>query len=173
MIKIDKILFPSDLTAYSTAGLEYALTLSRLYDAKLYILHILDTSMFEEITGNIPETDEMYLSLEENKRIEMNKYIRENLKENSKVFQALKFGKVSDEIIKFAEDENIDLIIMEETGLRSKESSAFMGTVEKVITGTNISVLNINGLSTETKPHYSSLADSKLQLNTFGRALFN
>ena len=173
MIKIDKILFPSDLTAYSTAGLEYALTLSRLYDAKLYILHILDTSMFEEITGNIPEKDELYQSLEENKRIEMNKYIRENLKENSKVFQALKFGKVSDEIIKFAEDENIDLIIMEENGLRLKESLSYIGTFEKVITGTNISVLKINGLSTEINTQYKNFADSKLQLNTFGRALFN
>lgn len=173
MIKINKILFPSDLSAYSTAGLEYAITISKLYDAKLYILHILDTGGLEEEAGRIPEMDELYLSLEENKRIEMNKYLRENLKDNSKVFQTLRFGKVSEEIIKFAEQENIDLIIMEEAEVHSHINRGSAGIIEKVLTGTNISVLKINSFNQDSNSQAVSLADRNFQLNTFGRALFN
>ena len=173
MIKIDKILFPSDLTVYSVAGLDYALTMSKMYDAKLYILHILDTTAFEDITGNIPEMDELYLSLEANKRFEMNRYIRENLKNNSNVFQTLRFGKVDEEIIKFAEQENVNLIIMEENGVHSKTGLYITGIIEKVLTGTDIPVLKTRGPGVETEMQFQSNADRNYQLNTFGMALFN
>ncbi len=173
MVKIDKILFPSDLTGYSTAGLEFALTMSKLYDARLYVLHIHDTTLYDEINGRTPEMDELYLSLEENKRIEMNRYIRENLKDNTKVIQTLRFGRVDEEIIKYAEQGNFDLIIMEESGSYSKAVNQGAGVIEKVLTGTNIPVLKTynHGVIGETK--IQSFADRNYQLNTFGRSLFN
>ncbi len=173
MIKINKILFPSDLTTYSLAGLEYAVTMSKLYNARLYILHILDTTSYDEILGSTPEIDELYHSLEENKRIEMNRYIRENLKDNTKVIQALRFGKLDEEIINYAEQENFDLIIMEESGLHSKASSNGSGIIEKVLMGTSIPVLKANASGVKMETQIQSYADRNYQLNTFGRSLFN
>ena len=114
MQKIDKILFLLDLTTYSLPSLDYALTISKLYNAKLYILHVIDNSPFEIIPRESREMNELFLIEEENARVEMNRYIREKLNYYQNIIQVIKCGNVKEEVKKFAEKENINFIISEQ-----------------------------------------------------------
>ncbi len=116
MQKIDKILFHLDFTTYSLPSLDYALTISKLYNAKLYILHVIDNSPFEIIPRESHEMDELFLNEEENARVELNRYIREKLNYYQNIIQVIKCGNVTEEVKKFAEEENINFIISEEYG---------------------------------------------------------
>ncbi len=147
--------------------------MSKLYNARLYILYILNLEAYESLPSSVPEMNELQLSMEENGRVEMNRYIRENVKDNLNIVQVIMFGRADEIIIKFAEKKKADLIIMEETRLLSNSISSMPDTIEKVLTGTNIPVLKINSPVRDTELQFQSLADKKYWLNTFGRSLFN
>lgn len=169
MQKIDKILFLSDLTTYSLPALDYALTISKLYNAKLYILHVIDNSPFEVIPRESHEMDELFLSEEENARVEMNRYIREKLGYYQNIIQVIKCGNVEEEIKKFAEKENINFIISEqfnEIGIFELEKI----NAKKSLSHNN-SVLNVN----RSKHAFDNRAvvDVDYQYNNFKRTFFN
>ncbi len=173
MIKIEKILFPTDLTSYSLTGLEYAVSMSKLYNARLIILYVIDMEAYESIPAAIPEMNELQLSLEENGRIEMNRYIRENIKDNLNISQVVMFGCTDEVIAGYAESEKVDLIVMEETNLHSNLTASNASTIEMVLKKTNIPVIKINSRSAETNLQFQSLADKNYMLNTFGNSFLN
>ena len=169
MQKIDKILFLSDLTTYSLPSLDYALTISKLYNAKLYILHVLDNSPFENISRESHEMEELFLSEEENARIEMNRYIREKLSYYQNIIQVIKCGNIKEETKKFAEKEKINFIIFEING----EVGVFdLGRIiEKNSIQKNNFAANINRSKQafENRP----IIDTGHQYNNFNKTFFN
>ena len=42
MVKIDKILFPSELREYSLKILPYVVSMSEKYNSTIYLLHVID-----------------------------------------------------------------------------------------------------------------------------------
>ena len=55
MIKLERILCPTDLSTESDEALRYAVALARIYDAELFLLHCSDRdSLSEEEAGNSP-----------------------------------------------------------------------------------------------------------------------
>lgn len=173
MQKIEKILFPSDLTSYSLPALEYALTFSKLYDAKLFILHIFNNSPYENLSRESSEMNELYSSVEENARIEMNRYIREKLGYNKNIIQALRCGNIQEEIIKFAEKEKINLIILEEYGKPAVFSLNQKDFTEKTFTKTSTPVLKMNETEKNIGRPLIKVNEDDYQFNTLNRTFFN
>jgi nucleotide-binding universal stress UspA family protein len=173
MKKIEKILFPSDLASSSFSALEYALTFAKLYNAAVYVLHVLDNSPYEMISRKSSEMDEMFYRVEEKARTEMNRCIRESLVSNTKIVQVMRCGNVEDEIIKFGEEENVDLIVMatfSKSGVLDLRSDSI---ASQIVNKTNIPVLSINKKELVGNQPYINVTEKEFQLNTFGKFLFN
>ncbi len=142
MNKIQKILVPTDLSASSIAGLEYGVTLAKLYASKLYILHVMDNSPYDVLSRTCSVMDELYNSIEKNVKSELNQFVVDAENQDiDEVLSLVRCGVPEKEILKFAENEKINLIIM-------TEKSIIYGTDKETITKkimhmTNIPVITI------------------------------
>ncbi|MBN1756524.1 universal stress protein [bacterium] len=144
MIKIENILFPTDFSEHSKIALEYAVDLARQYNAKLYIQHVFDENILDPFFFSEGENSARYFEQVEKKFMDMiSQFLKgENLKEVN--FQPiLSNGTPSAEIVKFARNNDINLIIIATHG-RTGLSHFLMGsTAERVVQNAPCPVLTI------------------------------
>jgi nucleotide-binding universal stress UspA family protein len=126
-MKLDSILFPTDFSHYNDAALEYASTLAAEANAKLYIVHVHDT---RDLNTPIGDTGFVY----EVAWREEGMVARDRLDKVVPTDASVKFehhyltGRPVDEILAFAADNQIDLIVMASHG-RSGISRLLMGSL--------------------------------------------
>ena len=156
MPKIDKILYATDLSRNSAYAFQYATNMAEKHDALICILHVL-----EELPESVKAQIEDYLSEEQlgkfhDEQGELKETIRKRLnvfcnnvqKEDPQcVFRVASIdvieGHSVNEILKHAEKESCDLIVMGTHG-KGILSHAFLGSVaEKVIRKSRIPVMVI------------------------------
>lgn len=130
MITIRNILVPHDFSETSEAAVQYAVELARTFGAKLHVVHVGEQARFEMATEFPLGLD---LSLEDAVRERMLRImaVRE-YRELNPSFQVLA-GTPYAEIVRYAKDRDIDLIVMGTHG-RGIVAHAVMGSVaEKVV----------------------------------------
>ncbi|GAB4438265.1 MAG: universal stress protein [bacterium] len=133
-MNIKKILCPTDFSDYSYEALEYAKDLAKTYNAKLYVLHVI----FEpaEYTGfYVPHIsfDKIKSEIEVGAKKYMDEMRETKLKGVESVETIIIFGLPDEEIVKFATDKDIDLIVIGSAGKRGIEKFVFGSTAEKVV----------------------------------------
>ncbi len=137
MDDIQKILIPTDLSAGSIAGLEYGVTLAKLYTSKLYLLHVMDNSPYEVLSRTCSVMDELYNSVEKNVFSELKQFIADTDKKDiDEVLSLVRCGLPEREIVKFAESEKVNLIVM-------TEKRIIYGTDKETVTKKVIRISNI------------------------------
>lgn len=135
MIRIKKILVPTDLKRQSLAGMKYAFSLARDHGAEVIFLHVVDE---ERITKSamLPAEEELLfprerVSIGEGSR----RFIDVELRERSldlygflyshfevqelrsvKITRLVRLGSVTEEIVSVAGEEQCDLIVMASRG---------------------------------------------------------
>lgn len=143
-MKIERILFPVDFSEGSTNAVEYAISLRKEYDATLYLLHVVhDISM---TTGwQVPHVrlGELYRDMEEYARKEMEKFCRDLFRECDKIEQIVVSGIPHEEILKFARDKKIDIIVIGTHGKTGIDRMLFGSTAEKVVRKAPCPVLSV------------------------------
>ncbi len=134
MIKLTKILVPTDFSESSKAALPYAIDLARKYEAKIVIFHVFDEELISPIFFETGVTAQDYFQrIQEHFEAAVNEFLEDIDIQGLEVEAQLGNGKPFVEIIKFARENGIDLIVMATHG-RSGLSHAFLGSVtEKVI----------------------------------------
>ena len=136
-------MFPTDLSDYSVSAIGYAVTLCNLYGAKLYFLHVIDNSPYESIPRVSPEMDDLHSRVEELTISEMHRILRDKVSLELEVEVVTRTGDVEGEIIKFVEEEKVDLVIMSTHG-KPGISDLIVGSVaEKVVSLATVPVLTI------------------------------
>jgi len=118
-MEIKKILFPTDFSEVSLYALQFANDIARRYGSKLYLLHVIYDVV--KVGGwFVPHAslDEMYKDTEKGAKKEMDRYGLEELRGYKDVERSVVRGVPYEEIIKFANKEKADLIIM---GTHSRE----------------------------------------------------
>jgi len=133
-MEIRKILFPTDFLEGTADAVPYAVDLAKKYNARLYILHVIYE--VTKATGlYVPHItlDELYSSMEEEAAKEIEKAYREELRGFEAVEHIIKKGIPYEEIINFASDEGIDLIVIGTHGRKGLDKLFFGSTAEKVI----------------------------------------
>jgi nucleotide-binding universal stress UspA family protein len=127
MIYLKKILVTTDLSECSLAGMDYATTFALLYSSEIHLLHV---------------ADEHHANLEE-ARTALDGFIGRNINPDIQVVRAVRTGQPAAMIMRYADEEGVDLIVMAthgRTGLRHK----VIGSVtEKVVRLTHIPVLAV------------------------------
>jgi nucleotide-binding universal stress UspA family protein len=147
MLNLKKILYPTDFSEYSLAALPYAVSIAKQNDAELYCLHVVDMPQEEYLTSeymvplNVPHVPEDKVL--RTARARMERFVTENLSEIVKVESRVLVGIPFVEIIRYARDQSIDLIVIGTHG-HSALAAMLLGTVaEKVVRKAPCPVLTV------------------------------
>ncbi len=139
-----KILYTTDFSDPSFEAFCYALSIAKEYDAKLFIVHVVDTAAhaagfylphlsFEKLG------DEMVVVAGEMLEKKYARYLKDYDNHESIV----RAGAPHDEIIKIADDEAVDLVVMGSFGRTGLDRFVFGSVTERVIRGLKCPVLAI------------------------------
>lgn len=141
----DRVLLPTDGSEQAKPAVEMALDLAEIHDATLYVLYFVDqptsvAGMGEGFSG----LDDLLDALEKRGH-EATKAIVEQAKgRNIETIAAVRRGNPHDDILNYAEDNNIDLIVMGTHG-RTGVKRALLGSVtETVVRHSEIPVLTVH-----------------------------
>lgn len=133
-MKFQKILLPTDFSDESLYALSYAVDLAKIFNAKLYLLHVIyDIEKASNLHIPHPSITELYKDLENHAKRNLDSFgidVREGLKD---VETVVKRGIPYEEVINFASANGIDLIVLG-TLPRSGVERFFVGsTTQRVI----------------------------------------
>lgn len=113
MEDVKRILVVSRSTKNCSKAVHYGVSLARKYGAELHVVHVIhDPFSLEGWNLPIPSLNEEYERLKEGAKEDMDRIIKKEKAEGLVVKESIREGKPVDEIMKFVEEENIDLLIM-------------------------------------------------------------
>ena len=135
MLKIEKILVPTDLEEPSVAAIRYAISIAREHGAELLVLHVVDEErvmksamlpaeeelLFPRQWGSMGEGSRCFLDIElRDKRLDLYSFLYshfdvEELKSVS-VARLVRLGDAAEEIVSVAGEEGCDLIVLASHG---------------------------------------------------------
>ena len=141
MIDLKRILVPTDFSPASRAALRYGIALARAFDAKLSLLNV------PEHPGEAAEA-EYPIGIYETMKNAANERLGGLLtKEEAREFRpdyAMRIGNPANEIVRFADEREIDLIVMGTHG-REGVARVLIGSVaETVVRRANCPVLTVH-----------------------------
>ena len=139
-----KILFPTDFSVASDYAMSYAISMAKRYKAKFFLLHVVDTTY--DISGfYIPHISAEKLMQEMEDAAEKKlTNIRSAISRRIKTCEiVVKSGIPHKEILKFAKDKGIDMIIMGTHGKAGLDHLLFGSTTERVLRQASCPVLTI------------------------------
>ena len=142
MLTLTHILVPTDFSDTSEEAIRYGVALAKQYTAKLHVLHVM-----EKAPAEVPGNPEFPLALFETMRDAAWKQLRRVLTESEiKEFGAefdTRIGSPHAEIIRYAKDKDIDVIVMGTHG-RGFVAHVLMGSVaEHVVRAAPCPVLTV------------------------------
>ena len=145
MVKIDKILFPSELREYSLKILPYVLSMSEKYSSTIYLLHVIDD--ISKWGGfYIPHISLDLYQKEAKEAAEkfMDKVCEQQMKGCPNFERRILSGDPAVEILKTINAETIDLVVMGTHGYKGLEHAIFGSVARKVVKNSPVPVLIIN-----------------------------
>ena len=145
MVKIDKILYPSELREYSLKILPYVLSMSEKYNSTIYLLHVID---------DISKWGGFYmphisLDLYQKEAMEaaekfMDKVCEKQMKGCPNFERRILSGDPAAKILKTIDSEAVDLVVMGTHGYKGLEQAIFGSVARKVVKSSPVPVLTIN-----------------------------
>lgn len=141
----DRILIPTDGSAQAKPAVEMALGLARTHGATLHVLFIVDqpttvSGMGEGFSG----LDDLLDALEERGHRATKAIVEQARERDIETTAAVRRGNPHDDILSYAEDNDIDVIVMGTHG-RTGVKRALLGSVtENVVRHSEIPVLTVH-----------------------------
>ncbi|MDH5769143.1 MAG: universal stress protein, partial [Nitrospirota bacterium] len=118
----------------SSHALKYAIEMSKRYGAKLYILHVV-YDIAKVSSWSIPHqsVDKMYMEIEEGAKKELDGYALDELSGLKDIERIVHKGVPYEEIVKFANENKIDLIVIGTLSRKGIEKMLFGSTAAQVV----------------------------------------
>ncbi len=141
MIEFSKILYLTDFSESSEYAGKYALSIAGKYGCRIYVSHVVEPFTYADDFGIDYGTQ--FREMEATARKLLDKAVASMKRSGADAESVLLSGNPSAEIIKFAEEETIDLIVMATHG-RSGVEHFIMGSVaEKILRKSPCPVLTV------------------------------
>ena len=145
MINLKKILLPTDFSPFADHALTYAVSFAKEYDAKLYILHVIEdlahVSYFEVF--QVPMPANFIQDVEASAKAQIDKLLaRDTLADIDKEC-VIRRGVPFVEILRAAAALEVDMIIIATHGRSGLKQMFFGSTAEKVVRKAPCPVLSI------------------------------
>jgi universal stress protein A len=145
MIKLQRILLPTDFSEYSAAARMYACAFAQQFGAELHVLHVI-----QDLAPLVPEPGAAlappidYLrELELNANAMLERVIDANWAVGKSIVKVVRQGPPFLEIVRYAQEANIDLIVLGTHG-RGGLAHMLLGSVaEKVVRKAPCPVLTV------------------------------
>jgi nucleotide-binding universal stress UspA family protein len=143
-MEIKRILFPTDFMEGSKEAIPYAVDLAKKYGARLYLIHVIhDVTRATGLYVPHVAVDELFKGMYQ----EAEKQIRKEYLEELRGFEDIQYdilrGIPYEEITKYAEENDIDLIVIATHGRKGLDRLFFGSTAEKVVKHARCPVLTV------------------------------
>ncbi len=135
MIELNKILVPTDFSESSEKSLQYGISMAEQYNAELCILSVIDDRIFDDTLFVVYAEQEIRQNRKQVYEEHLEKMLTEIKKKHPKLvlYQSVKLGLAFVEIVKFAKEEDFDLIVMGSHGRTGITHLLIGSTTEKVV----------------------------------------
>ncbi len=143
-MQIKKILFPTDFSEGAKNALPYAIDMAKTFGAKLYLMHVI----YDIATASglhVPHTsvDQMYSEIKTSAQKELERFGLKEREGLTDVEYSIKRGVPYEEILKFAKENNINLIVIGTHGRKGIDRVLFGSTAERVVRNSSCPVLTV------------------------------
>jgi nucleotide-binding universal stress UspA family protein len=152
MQAFNNILFPIDFSECSEKVFPFALEMAQKFDAKLHLLFVArDISYLETIDVPWELLRNTVAEIARAGENHMEAFCDKNLRDFSNYEAKVVTGNPADEIVKFADEQDIDLIVMGTHGRKGLERTLMGSVADHTIKNASAPVLTINPFRPKVK----------------------
>lgn len=143
---IDRILCPVDFSKYSEQAYAYACSLAQRYGAKLYVQHVVE--MWRHPSASFAAAADLYMQfcadLTDEGKAHLQRFVGAHSPMGFFPDCVIGEGMAMDSILGFAQQEDVDLIVMGTHGVRGFDRLILGSVTEKVLRRARCSVLAVH-----------------------------
>ncbi|HXH50902.1 MAG TPA: universal stress protein [Terriglobia bacterium] len=144
MLKIERILCPTDFSDFSERAFEYGLSLARHYKAELYLLHVVRPVIIGYPEYAIPDSvNEFYGELREHAEEQLREFAKVHAEGGVQAMVAVEEGVATESILDFAREHSVDMIVMGTHGRRGFQRLTLGSVTERVLRKAGCPVLAV------------------------------
>jgi nucleotide-binding universal stress UspA family protein len=134
MIKLERILVPTDFSDSARQALTYGISFAKEYKAELLLLHVVETIPVGYASDLFPvPMAEVFQEMSGYARAELAKLGKLARERSIAVREIVTQGKPSAEIVRIAKDEKVDMIVLGTHGTGILDKALFGSTTERVV----------------------------------------
>lgn len=146
MIKLDRILVPTDFSEHSSTALQYAKALAERFGSELHLLYVM-----QDVVATVPAASgllfasagDFIVEVRRNAEMAMKKLVDSQQMTGRRLVAEIRSGQPFLEIVRYARETDSDLIVIATHG-RSALAHALMGSVaERVVRHGSCPVLTV------------------------------
>jgi nucleotide-binding universal stress UspA family protein len=144
MIRLQRILVPTDFSDSARHALTYGISFAREYEAELVLLHVVETVPVGYASDLFPvPMAEVFQEISGYAKTELAKVAEEARAKGVKVRETVVQGKPSAEIARVASEEKVDMIVLGTHGKGMLDKAIFGSTTERVVRRSPCPVLTV------------------------------
>ena len=142
--EVKNILVPVDFSTYSAEALKYAVAVGETFSSRLHLLYVVEEPVYPAFyASGVSSILEIMSNLPSRAKRAMTRFLKDNAPTELKVVKEVREGKPESEILDYAEEKNIDLIVMATHGLSGLDRFILGSTTERVIRKAVCPVLSV------------------------------
>jgi nucleotide-binding universal stress UspA family protein len=144
MEKFDKILFALDFSEYSEHAFDYALSMARNFNGRLFIIHVIQEPV--DLSGfYVPHIsfENLEKEIKEGAERMMEKFCAKMITDYGNYETVVVAGIPYQEILRKAVEENVSLIVMGTQGRKGIDHLLFGSNAERVVRNAKCPVLTV------------------------------
>jgi len=144
VIKLKKVLVPTDFSESARHALTYGISFAREYEAELTLLHVVENLTVGYASDLFPvPMAEVFQEISGYARTELAKLGEEARAKDVTVAEVVVQGKPSAEIMRFAREAEVDMIVLGTHGKGMLDQALFGSTTERVVRRAPCPVLTV------------------------------
>jgi nucleotide-binding universal stress UspA family protein len=145
MIKLERILVPTDLSEFSHHAVRYGCEFANRFDAELHLLNVVQdvVALVPEPGMAFPAPGEYMAELRDASRAELDKLPESGWLTDGRLIREVRVGTPFVEIVRYARDQNCDLIVIGTHGRTGLAHVLLGSTAEKVVRKAPCPVLTV------------------------------
>ncbi len=144
MLRIERILCPMDFSEFSVKAYDYAQSLARHYNARLYVEHVVQPLTTTYPYYAFPDAmNEAYWDAADRAEEQLREVVKGHTRNGVQPEFVVQSGTVSEAILSFSEKESVDLIVMGTHGRQGVDHLTMGSVAEKVLRKARCPVLAV------------------------------
>lgn len=132
--RLKRLLVPIDFSEHARAALPHVVIFAQNFDAEIELLHVIDQRVYPSFYGTEAESlMRLYPELMDKSIAELKSFAGDDIPEDLQIEFTVREGNPQSEIIRYADKQDVDLIMMGTHGLSGLEKVLIGSTAEKVV----------------------------------------